>query len=106
MKEAGSSGGDAADDCVLKHGIAAQYDAGNREAGGQEARDGEEHVETDACTEQRPMLPRVVLKGTHAAVGVQAGQDEGEECAGLPGQAVPGPFAFAPVLTLVEKFEP
>ena len=105
LEESRSCRSDAANDGVFENRVAAQDDSGDGETRGQETCDGEEHVEADAGTQKRPMLPGVVLEGAHGPVGVQPCEQEGEKGSGPLRQAFSGTLGMAPVLPLVKKLK-
>ena len=74
---------DAGDDPVQQDRLAAEHQPGDGESGGQQAGDGEEHVEPDAGAHQRAVLEVVVLPRTHGPEGVQPGEQPLEQGRGL-----------------------
>jgi hypothetical protein len=97
LQQAGGAFRNAGDDAVKKGRLAAEDEAGDRESGGQQTGDGEEHVEADAGTHQRPVLQGVVLPCAHWPEGVEPGEHPLEHGHELGYEALARPAGLAPL---------
>ena len=105
LQQAGRTLRHAADDGVQQGRLAAQHQPGNGEARGQQAGDGEEHVEADAGAHQRAVLEVVVLPGAHGPERVQPGEQPLDHGQQTGHRAAVGPPGFAPLHPFLDDGE-